>query len=389
MIETGGHEFRTLAQPIYLGDGRQICRVFANDVQVYPEMEDADIIKVRGHRTIHASHSHSGTEAEEAYGIGRTGRFSDVDDGYFACSVHFDIDVSFSAVLKCSYRNMLKAKTDGAFRTTDFSNPPEHVWPVDFLPGADWVGRVIDDYNTTGYLYPNIFYDFEFTKMCCPLFGTEPITISNYIETPIRGGSFSDNSFIDADILVSIQMSTPQVCNPVLAGAIWKSGSLGYSEACGVCNYDHLSITEYSANNGVHRAHAIINDTVNGNPNNYPHSNQWYIKNEGFRPHFSSEPAIGNGYVTCGFPSFSNNGVANIRYLKIAGVPIDIGLNFQFPDWAAQYNFSANRWSKSTDYTQLSGITLCEVPIGEFLYIGKYSTAPPEHREPQLSELSY
>ena len=41
MIVVNGNEFRTLDQPIYLGDGRQVFEAWANGVMVYPEI-DAD-----------------------------------------------------------------------------------------------------------------------------------------------------------------------------------------------------------------------------------------------------------------------------------------------------------------------------------------------------------
>ena len=36
-VTVNGHEFRTLAQPLYLADGRQVMEVYANGAKVYPE----------------------------------------------------------------------------------------------------------------------------------------------------------------------------------------------------------------------------------------------------------------------------------------------------------------------------------------------------------------
>lgn len=403
MIEIGGHQFRTLSQPIYLGDGRRICRVYANDKQVYPEIGNPNLVKIRGRRTIHASHSHDGVKAEELYGIGRPNTLKSGVDGYFACGPHsFDITVSFSAVLKSSYSGMFTVRTNGTFQTTDYTNYANHLDPLDMNFGSWWVGRVIDYYNETGsWDTPNTAYNYSpvplqtYYRMCCPLFGTEPALCSNYIKTPVVNGSYSNNSFIDADILVSIQMSTPHVCGPIVVGEIWKDAFLGYTSVCGKCYQDRMSFPEFPANNGIHRVHAIVNCNPNNVSNGYPNSSQYFLANENFRPHFSSQPAIGNGHVTCGFPSFSykyKSGSrtyteAHIRYLRIAGAATDVSMRLEFPDWGAHYNWIEDLSSNHSG--MYYGITLCEVPIEEFLYVGTYNNAPVEHREPQLSELFY
>ncbi len=188
-------------------------------------------------------------------------------------------------------------------------------------------------------------------------------------------------------------MSTPQACGPVIAGAIWNGRGIGGSEVWGLCQQDKRSFPEFSANNGIHRVHAILNCDPDGVRNAYPRMNQIFFPDEGFRPHYSSQPAIGNGYLTCGFPSFSYSQkvgssrwyYAHIRYLRLIGLATDVGLNFEFPDWAAEYSYSENLSSKHDG--SFYGIILCEVPIDEFLYSGTYNNAPAVHKEPQLSEL--
>lgn len=192
-------------------------------------------------------------------------------------------------------------------------------------------------------------------------------------------------------------MSTPRACAPILAGAIWREGAFSYREAIGKCNQNRTSFPELSANNGIHRVHAIVNCDPD-NTNEYPNKDQYFLQMEDFRPFYSSQPAIGNGHVTCGFPSFAyeyNQGgnmvrEAHIRYLQILGIMNDIGMSIVFSDWASQYNWTEDLSDlhdggfKGGVY---SGITLSQVPIEEFLYVGKYNDAPIKHREPQLDEL--
>ena len=47
MIATGGSEFRTLAQPIFV-NGKKVREVWANGQMVYPEVGRGDFVKVRG-----------------------------------------------------------------------------------------------------------------------------------------------------------------------------------------------------------------------------------------------------------------------------------------------------------------------------------------------------
>lgn len=408
MIRVNGNEYRTLSQPIYLGDGRQVCRVYANDRQVYPEMGNANIIKIRGRRTIHNSHSHDGLLADALYGVGAANRNTfnklakqiygenpyDVYDNHFKCGpIPFDITVSFSAVIRSSYPGMLAARTNGNFKTTDFRYYDMHLNAVDMRFGSTWVGRVIQHYNETGswdtpgtsYNYSPIMYQ-DYQRFCCPLCDMEPITCRNYIETLKMNGSFESNNFIDADILVSIEMSTPLACSPMPIGEIWRSAFIGYTAVWGKCYPDQLSFPEFSENNGIHRVHAVLNDNPDKVSNGYPHGRQTFRKVNGIhRPLYSSEPLIGNGKVTCGFPSYTSGTSGIIDYLCISGFATDTNLTCKFPDWGAEYNFTENLQSKHTGI--FYGVILCEVPIDEFLYVGSYANAPAHHREPQLSEL--
>ena len=51
MIATGGEQFRTLAQPIYV-NGKKVKEVWANGNMVYPVISRANYLKVRGRMTI-------------------------------------------------------------------------------------------------------------------------------------------------------------------------------------------------------------------------------------------------------------------------------------------------------------------------------------------------
>ena len=409
MIDINGNEFRTLANPIYLADGQRVLRVFANDKQVYPEINNPRIIKMRGSRTIHASHSHDGILANALYGTGytsnsRINNLPDITPKDFIFETEsrsFDITVSFCAVLKSEWISMLQTETNASYTTTDFRDYAEHIARAltNGAHDAEYISRYIQ-YGDWGADVGCAVDVKEYNRLLCPLYGVEPVPCRNCVLSGSRSypreendGTITDaGSIIDADILVSIQMTTPKACPCVATNRILRSYGYSTQEAYGKMTQSKTSFPEYSANNGIHRVHAV----VNANPHNtngsgaFPVNLQMFRKSEGFKACHNGQPAIGNGHITCGFPTFGDRN-PRIRYLRVAGVAPDVSLSCEFPDWGSDYNFTDDRTKlHSTDpyYEIYRGSTLCEVPIDEFLYVGDYSSATPEQREPQLSDLT-
>lgn len=414
MIEIGENKWRTLDQPIYLGDGRQVYRVFANDKQVYPENKSNYMVKCRGRRTIHASHSHDGRLANALYGPGPIARIYDVAeeiygyippdvhtsvDYFFPCnSVSFDISVSFSAVLR---GRTLSVRTSSNAKTTDFTNYRRHngFCEIQNIGGHNYT--FIEEYIENGKWgeeYGSIINPEIYHKTCCPLYGTTPIACPNVILTHFYPAWWSEESIIDADILVSIQMSTPYACGPIAAGYVEYGYDFG-NETWGSACLEHMSYPEISANNGIHRVHAIVNSVPGHKYSEYPTPEQQFRLREDCKPHYNSQPAIGNGYVTCGFPTYSNPDnpggdtdiATRIPYLRVSGVTMNKNLNVSIPEYRSfpSYNFTDNWKNYTYGEHYLNGATLCEVPIDEFLYVGEYDFAPEEHKEPRMSDLEW
>lgn len=90
MIKIGGHTWRTLAEPMYV-NGRHVQEVWANGVQVYPEVKTGDIIKFRG--SINRRFVHFDDFSRSV---------SYVDEYFGPCLSVYNVNASFSAVMKCN-----------------------------------------------------------------------------------------------------------------------------------------------------------------------------------------------------------------------------------------------------------------------------------------------
>lgn len=111
MIFIGNNKFRTLEQPIYLKDGRQVKEVWANGTMVYPEELTGNLVKVYGrlNTTIRRERSYN-----LPFSVINLGDWMGLDTfngitNYGFESSHteeYHIDVSFAAVLQPSYHSL-------------------------------------------------------------------------------------------------------------------------------------------------------------------------------------------------------------------------------------------------------------------------------------------
>ena len=390
MINVNGNEYRTLDQDIFV-NGKKVYAAFANNKLVYPEAGSERqyyIAKIKGSRTIHASHSHTGEFPLANYGMPHSVRSSVRVDDMYACENHFDITVSFCAVVMSEFP--VEWHTDGTRETT---NVKERYWghclesQNTFVDGYE---DLIRTYAETGKFTNETYLitPVEFYNMCCPLYDVSPIPLPNYIT--------SDDAYVD--LLVSINMSTPVACGPKVKQSIYRvgarPGSLAYDEAFAKLTMRKTSFPEISSNNGIHRCNYIFTRS------DAPHEIQsdlgyrWIVpSNDYYNFRRSSQGAfgltkIGNDHLYGGL--FGSGSALNS--LTLFGVPKleDLAIDFEFDSWAAQYRFDCDiKRNIQTEGTpiDIKGILLTEVPFTELIYQGTYADAPEEHREPRESDL--
>ena len=342
MIVVNGMEYKTLQQNLY-ANGKKVLEAYCNGNLVYPERENAQLLKVIGHINTIIGHDHAGENPSASANSGENYTYHDGDN--------YRAKGCFSLVLR-SYSNALSFQNG----TTLI---PAAKWPLNgsysgsasrgdiYGPGNAWVVYLYS--GSTAPMLPNGD-------------GIHPLLGSDAMETHfIYRGSYMRTT-ISAELLLHLDVSAPRIC-PFFADKMYVG--LGYpylnAEATPLKPY----LDEMPADvNGLYRMNSYRRDIYYGF--------SWTIKG----------PTGRSFYVNLA-PGARSSSTILCSHLKIATS------QYSSSGYEVPYIVRGTRQGvyREVQTTYKQGFKILNIPITDKLYLGSELTAPEEHLHPRIEDL--
>lgn len=340
MIEVNGRQYKTLKENLY-ANGKKVLAAYCNDKLVYPDRENATLLKFVGHINTIVGHNHAGEAPSASANSGENYTYYE-GDSYRAKGC-------FCVVMR-SYSNR------PLFFSTGTTTLPDTKWPL--------TNGSISGISTGGDIYKgNQWLVFPYTWSTAALLpsgdGVHPLLGSDAMETHVVSRDSYTRQYISAEILLHLDVSAPHICS-FSADKMYVGTGYPYMNALGVPKKSSLSEVPADVN-GLHRMYVYRRDIYFGI--------SWTLTSAAGR---KFEVRLCQG---------ARSGTSRLcTHLKVLS---DTGYEIPYTIRGTQQGVY-----RTVETTYKQKFRILNIPITDSIYLGSELTAPEEHLHPRLEDIA-